>query len=215
MAATSQDICVCKAVYPTRHFTWKGVSMIRWLLLIFLLASCSPARAENELVQLQIQAEQGDAKAQYHLGSLYEAGRGVERDTTVAAKWFLKAANQGNADAQSEIGMFYVRGIGVKKDYSEAAKWLLKGVAKRRHDFGAQSDLGDLYAEGLGVTQNWEEAYFWYSVAARGEPKAISRRNRALNKLTPAQISSVKARLREWLSKSPGREKSGSNSGTE
>ncbi len=44
-------------------------------------------------------AEQGDAKAQNHLGVVYSA----VGDHKEAAKWFRKAADQGNADAQYNL----------------------------------------------------------------------------------------------------------------
>jgi TPR repeat protein len=47
-------------------------------------------------------AKQGDADAQYELGSLYFNGQGVQRDDTKAAEWFSKAAAQGNEKAIKE-----------------------------------------------------------------------------------------------------------------
>ena len=40
-------------------------------------------------------ADQGNARAQYNLGTLYEAGNGVEKDVDKAVEWFRKAAKQG------------------------------------------------------------------------------------------------------------------------
>ena len=45
-------------------------------------------------------AEQGCDAAQYHLGVMYEQGRGISKDYAKAVVWYRKSAEQGNADAQ-------------------------------------------------------------------------------------------------------------------
>ncbi len=45
-------------------------------------------------------AEQGDAKAQFMLGTMYRKGLGVPQDHARAARWYRKAAEQGVAKAQ-------------------------------------------------------------------------------------------------------------------
>ena len=42
-------------------------------------------------------AKQGNAQAQFLLGSLYGFGRGVPQDYTEALKWVRKSAEQGSA----------------------------------------------------------------------------------------------------------------------
>jgi len=67
-------------------------------------------------------AEQGDARAQNNLGSMYLKGLGVPQDNAEAAKWFRKAAEQGLAEAQNSLGSSYAEGWGVPQDYAEAVK---------------------------------------------------------------------------------------------
>ena len=67
-------------------------------------------------------AEQGDATAQYNLGLMYFAGKGVLQDYKEAVKWYRLAAEQGDADAQSNLGVMYVTGEGVPQAYDEAVK---------------------------------------------------------------------------------------------
>ncbi|UCE31502.1 MAG: sel1 repeat family protein, partial [Burkholderiales bacterium] len=50
-------------------------------------------------------ARQGHVEAQYGLGVLFIAGKGVQRDEAEALKWMRRAADQGHADALN-----YVRG---------------------------------------------------------------------------------------------------------
>ncbi len=72
-------------------------------------------------------AEQGYAKAQYHLGFILlmknSANEGVEQDGVEAVKWYRKAAEQGNAKAQNFLGEIYFSGDGVPRDDIEAHKW--------------------------------------------------------------------------------------------
>ena len=53
-------------------------------------------------------SEQGDANAQYKLGTMYEEGRGVEINTEVALYWCQKAADQGHDLARSWLRMNFI-----------------------------------------------------------------------------------------------------------
>jgi TPR repeat protein len=68
-------------------------------------------------------AEQGDARAQFKLGWMYERGLGVPQDNAEAVRWYRAAAEQGNTSAQSNLGFMYQRGLGVPQDYAEAVRW--------------------------------------------------------------------------------------------
>ena len=59
-------------------------------------------RRENaEVVRMITEAaEQGHAKAQCHLGTMYLYGHGVPQSDALAVEWFRKAADQGHAQAQ-------------------------------------------------------------------------------------------------------------------
>lgn len=48
-------------------------------------------------------ASAGNADAQYTLGLLFMAGKGVERNDKEATAWMQKAAKQGHKDAQSYV----------------------------------------------------------------------------------------------------------------
>ena len=65
-------------------------------------------------------ADSGDARAQYHLGDLYEAGRGVAPDAAEAARWYEKAAGQGHGQALNALGALYAQGRGVAVDRTRA-----------------------------------------------------------------------------------------------
>lgn len=73
-------------------------------------------------------AERGEARAQYHLGLLYEEGRGVARDPATAAAWYRRAAEQGQAQAQNALGILYVQGLGVARAPVEAYAWFARAA---------------------------------------------------------------------------------------
>src|SRR5699024_1386846 len=76
-------------------------------------------------------ADQGEADAQFGLGSLYEDGSGVAKDAAEAAKWYRLAAEQGDAEAQFKLAKAYCTGQGVPADPVESAVWLKKSVEQQ------------------------------------------------------------------------------------
>lgn len=73
-------------------------------------------------------AEQGDAKAQFKLGVMYDLGQCVIQDYTQALSWYLKAAEQGNSNAQYSCAIKYQSGQGVTQDQTKAAYWYRKAA---------------------------------------------------------------------------------------
>ena len=57
----------------------------------------------NAFFLFQQAAEQESAEAQFRLGTMYLAGRGVAPDTTVAETWLRRADQQGYADAEQAL----------------------------------------------------------------------------------------------------------------
>jgi len=105
-------------------------------------------------------AEQGDASAQYFLGSMYALGDGVPENDAEAVKWFRLAAEQGNARAQTNLGLVYANGEGVPENDAEAVKWYR--LAAEQGDASAQYFLGEMYALGDGVLRSGAAAADWY-----------------------------------------------------
>ena len=68
-------------------------------------------------------AEQGDARAQYYLGLLYENGDGVPQDYEKAREWYEKSAAQGEANAQFYLGLLSAFGQGGPLDLAQAHMW--------------------------------------------------------------------------------------------
>jgi TPR repeat protein len=125
------------------------------------LAQGDYAAASAEFLRL---AEDGDAKAQAHLGYMYYVGEGVQQDYTQAIKWYRKAAVQGDKDAQYNLAVAYAFGEGTKQDYKEAAIWYRR-AAEQNHAI-AQYSLGISYSYGEGVKQGSAEAVKWFERSA-------------------------------------------------
>jgi len=113
---------------------------------------------------VRAKAEQGDAKAEVRLGSMYYYGEGEPRDYGEAMRWARKAADQGNAWAEYDIGAFYESGKGVPQDDAAAARWYRK--AAEQGEARAEVALGTMYFYGQGVTEDREVAAAWYRKAA-------------------------------------------------
>jgi hypothetical protein len=112
--------------------------------------------AKQALNLYQKASKQGDAKALYNLGWIYENGYGVARDAKQSLNWYRKAAKQGDARAQQLLGQRLRGGNHVDKNYEEAVRWFRK-AAKQGYS-RAQADLALAYLRGEGVNQDYTEA---------------------------------------------------------
>jgi TPR repeat protein len=107
-------------------------------------------------------AEQGDAEAQYKLGTMYDIGQGVPLDNAKAVRWFRKAAEQGDAPSQFRLGNMYDVGHGVPQDYVEAHKWYSLAAAAGEpsatffRDDTAKSMTPAQIAEAQRLAREWQ-----------------------------------------------------------
>jgi uncharacterized RDD family membrane protein YckC/energy-coupling factor transporter ATP-binding protein EcfA2 len=113
-------------------------------------------RAEEHKELAQRGADQGDARAQRELGSLYEHGDGVRRDLQKAVELYQKSADQGDARAQRQLGSLYERGDGVRRDLQKAVELYQKSADQG--DAVAQCRLAKLFENGEGVPKDLRKA---------------------------------------------------------
>lgn len=102
--------------------------MRRMVLALALMAAlAAPASAEqagaDQAAAVRTLAEQGDAKAQYALGTMYQYGQGVARDIAEGLRWWRRAAELGDIDAQFALGNAYAGGAGIPRDNVQAYMW--------------------------------------------------------------------------------------------
>lgn len=122
-------------------------------------------------------ADQGDARAQYHIAHSYFHGVGVDENESEAFKYFEKSAKQGYATAQYMVGICYKKGMGVPKDKNLAETWLEKagpGEAFKWNKLAADQEKNPLgqynvamgYLEGKGVAKDESKAVEYFEKSA-------------------------------------------------
>jgi len=98
-------------------------------------------------------AEAGFADAQASLGWMYQTGLGVDREYTVAIKWYIFAAMQGNAVAQNNLGVMFEKGILVGQDATQAIYWYRQS-ATQSYRFGQYNLANQLMRQAPVVNVN-------------------------------------------------------------
>lgn len=120
------------------------------------------------LNELLAKANKGDLTAQFELGSRYNYGRNLPKDTTQALHWLRKAARAGDVNSERLLAVKFYNGFDVEPDYSEAIKWAEK--LAETHDVSAALMLGHMYANGESNTKrDLPRAYTWYAIGAGNE----------------------------------------------
>lgn len=66
---------------------------------------------EDAVKWYQTAADQDHAGGQYGLGEMYAKGEGVEKDESVAAEYFIRAADNGHEQAQRVLINAYNKGL--------------------------------------------------------------------------------------------------------
>lgn len=141
------------------------LSFLLLSLILSMPASANPddwGMVQRFNKQLSL-AKQGNVKAMYDVGKLYERGRGVVKDMSKAADFFQQSANSGNPSAQGRLGILYFEGRGVKQNYNKALS-LLNSAANKNIP-SAQFQLANMYELGTGVNQSLSTAIAWYKKA--------------------------------------------------
>jgi len=114
------------------------------------LAAAKSGDFATALQEWEPLAEQGDFRAQYNLGVMYDKGDGVSQDFKTAVKWYTLAAEQGDADAQNNLGVMYAVGEGVMQNFVYAHMWG-NIAASNGHETG--DELRDIVAEEMTASQ--------------------------------------------------------------
>ena len=110
-------------------------------------------------------ATEGDADAQFALGTLYYSGVGVPKNHTESSYWFHLAAEQDHAAAQYNLGNAYKRGEGVRRNDKMAVRWWQK--AAQLGFAAAQFNLASAYRDGAGIGKDPDQALVLYRLAAK------------------------------------------------
>ena len=166
-----------------------GMGMF-WLFVLCFVPSMTGGSAHaSDVTAIKSKAKQGDARAQYLLGRIYETGEGVRENFVKAAKWYRKAAEQNSVQAQYRLGRLYASGLGVRQSYAEAIQCFRKAAAQGH--IPAKNRLGVMYERGEGVEQDVVEAYKWFTLAAADNQHLFGVANREVlaRRLTAEQMA--------------------------
>ncbi|MZH40943.1 MAG: sel1 repeat family protein [Nitrospinae bacterium] len=186
--------------------------------------------ASSFLKKLVNDAENGDSKAQFRLGELYQYGLGVTQDNQEAIKWYRIAAENGNSAAQLILGFMYDLGLGVPKDNQKALKWY-RLVAKNRNILSnedinklssmnvpqsiqsltreaergvtqAQYALGKIYASEQNKSRNYVLAHMWYNLSGlQGHMDATRQIQSIEKKMSQEEIEEAQTMVANWKPK--------------
>jgi uncharacterized protein len=148
-------------------------------------------------------ANQGDSKAQFFLGLMYDFGFGFPEDDKKAINWYQLAAAQGDSraiDAENGIieGQYSLAAFNLAKKNVSVALNILRGNAEHG-DMQAQYYLAEMYSSGQGITRNDVLAYMWFRLSALQQYKDAELKINLLKvDMSPQQIEIAKKKVIDW-----------------
>jgi TPR repeat protein len=150
---------------------------------------------ETAIQFLKASASNGNASAEFDLGSLYNNGAGgLAADKTQACQLFVKAADQGHVKAMHNAAFCYQTGVGVSKDLEAAKRYYTKAV--EAGSTRSQHNLAMIYGE----EGNADQAYFWLRVAqASGYAEKQELIDTAKAHLTAGQVDQEEKQVAAWM----------------
>ena len=128
---------------------------------------------EKALTSLEKANSLGSADAAYYLGEMFRQGRGVEKNYSVACRYYQKSAEADNKKAYLNAGMCHIPDKKDENGFKEAFKWFKRAAEEinetdlgetERKDFFVK--FGIMYFAGLGTLQDFSEAAKWFEKAA-------------------------------------------------
>ncbi|MGB5275794.1 MAG: tetratricopeptide repeat protein [Gammaproteobacteria bacterium] len=158
-----QSILDSNGLLPKK--TWKAALLhVAILIAVVFLTEISAARADMVFDFQMKLAQKGNAEAQFKVGEMYEAGRGVEKDMEQAMSWVTRAAEQGNKAANYKLLYYDLE----KNSLNTANKAQLDELIKAANagDGYAQYYIGMMHSRGVGLSKNSTQALDWLSKAS-------------------------------------------------
>jgi TPR repeat protein len=190
---------------------------MKWLVFALILAlsqaiaACSGSLSDAEYDAMFRKnlplAQEGNAGAQYNIGTMYYEGLGVDDNFDEALTWFRRSADQGYARAQSRLGFIYAYGDEVPQDYAVAVKWFKLAAAQGHAK--AQYNLGTLYRNGRGVPQDFMMAHLWLNLATSRlvdvdeRILAAEERDEVAEEMSPSRLAEAQRLAAEWTPSTP------------
>ena len=129
-------------------------------LILLAFAGCNTPITHEARAHLTF-AEQGSLGAMHQMAWLYQHGKGVPQNDTLAVSWYQKAAREGFIPAMTDLGWMYENGRGVRQNYAEALTWYRKVI-----DDAAQlkePDSNWIFTNRKFEHQSFQESLDWYT----------------------------------------------------
>jgi TPR repeat protein len=127
-----------------------------------------PAENIAYSIELEAQAKNGDAEAQFQMGRVLSKGVNIEKDSEAANVWYQKAATQGHYKAQFNYGYNLIYGIGTDADFKTGVDLLEQSY--KNGALKAAETLGRLHYLGLGRPIDQKKAVdLWTEAANKGD----------------------------------------------
>ena len=160
----------------------------------------------------RLAAMQGDAEAQFLLGTGYEQGFFGAIYYQESLKWLRKSALQGLPDAQLCLGQMYEYGEGVPESDEMAAYWYRRAAdhfADISGVFNAEVQLMYMYRD-RRLKRNDVEAYMWFAVVGSSvDPPTDDDMKQVAKHMTNAEIAEAQRRAKDWINRHPRRHNRG------
>lgn len=151
---------------------------------------------------LRLAAMQGDAEAQFWLGTGYEQGWFGATDYGEALTWLRKAAQQGLPNAQFCLGQMYEDGEGVPASDVVAAQWYRRAADHSPSYLGgiweAEVQLANMYRDGR-LPKDDVQAYMWFAIiGSSSNPPTDADIKELARHMTKEQIFEAQRRAEDW-----------------
>jgi TPR repeat protein len=152
-------------------------------------------------------AMQGDAEAQFWLGTGYEQGWFGVTDYREAFNWLRIAARQGLPDAQFCLGQMYQDGEGIPESNTVAARWFRRAADHTPSYLGgvweAKVELANMYHDGR-LPKDVVQEYMWSAiVSAYSNNPTDDEIKKLARHMTKAQLGEAQRLARDWITRHP------------
>ncbi|KAF1782204.1 Tetratricopeptide repeat-containing domain [Phytophthora cactorum] len=128
--------------------------------------------ATSRVDLLQDASNSGNGHAKFHLGVMYEYGRGVVQDFRSAAELYRQASEKQVPDAYYYLGLLYLQGRGVEQSFERAREYFQQAVDLDSAQ--AMYALGQMHVHGQGSAVDYSQALYWLKRAAVQDDVRIS-----------------------------------------
>jgi uncharacterized protein len=161
------------------------------------------------LESIEMQAERGDADAQFSLGFKFASGRGPELDYAQAAHWYRKAAEQSHPLAQFNLGVMYAEGQGMPSDKAQSELWIDRaahlGDAAAQYRLGISHYRASMEQFAANASESRIEAYKWLQLAeGEGYRNSDVARVLVILQMTREEVTDGNRRVADFVAAPPG-----------